>query len=73
MASPSTTSEPRDCRPGHLEGLDHLLQAGDLGIDDVVRQDHGKRLIANELLRHQHGVAETLGLRLANVADPRNS
>jgi len=35
-----------------FESFDHLFQAGHLGINDVVRQEHGKGLIAHKFARH---------------------
>ena len=56
---------PQDRRVRLLEGLDHLLQTSDLCIDDVIRQNHRERLIADQFLGHQHSMAqaERLGLQ----------
>ena len=51
--------------------LDHLLQAGRIGVDDIVGQDHREGLIAHQFARHQHGMAETLGFLLARIGDMR--
>ncbi len=37
--------------------VDHLLQHGDLGVDHVVREDDGERLLADEVHRPEHRVA----------------
>jgi hypothetical protein len=40
-----------------VEDIDHLFEARRLGIDDVVGQNDGKRLIADQVLGAEHGVA----------------
>ena len=52
---------------GPLVGVDQLADAGPLRDDHVVRQDHRERLVADEVLGHQHRVAEPELLLLANV------
>ena len=44
-----------------------LAQAGDLRIHEVVAPQHGERLVADDLLGHQHGVAVAQGLLLPHV------
>ena len=45
----------------------HLLQAGNAGVDEVVREVHEERLIADGGLRAQHGMAQSQRSRLADV------
>ena len=54
---------------GFVEGLDHLLHAGDGGVDDVVGEEDAEGLVADELLGHEDGVAEAEGFGLAGVGD----
>ena len=54
-----------DC--GFVEGIDHLLHAGDGGVDDVVGEEDGEGLVADDLLGHEDGVAEAEGFGLAGV------
>ena len=54
---------------GLFEGVDHLLHAGDGGVDDVVGKEDGKGLVADELFRHEDGVAKAEGLGLADIGD----
>ena len=51
------------------EGVDHLLHAGDGGVDDVVGEEDGEGLIADEVLGHEDGVAEAEGFGLPDVGD----
>jgi hypothetical protein len=55
-----------------LRNLGHLLHHGFFGVDKVVGEEDGERLIANDRRRAQHGVAESQRLRLANenAVDP---
>ena len=50
---------------GLLEGLHHLLHAGDVGVDDIVGQNDAEGFVADELLGLQHSVAEAERLSLA--------
>ena len=52
-------------------GANELPDARHGADDDIVRQDHGERLVTDELLGHQHRVTETELLLLANVRDLR--
>lgn len=54
---------------GLLEGFYHLLHAGDGGVDDVVREEDGEGLVADELLGHEDGVSEAERFGLADVGD----
>ena len=54
---------------GLIEDLDHLLEAGDFGVDHVIGQEHGEGLVAYQFARHQHGVAEAESFFLADVGD----
>ena len=58
-----------DRRVGLVVGMDQLADAGSLADDHVVGQDDCEGLVANELLGHQHGVAEAELLLLADVGD----
>ena len=71
-----------DLRVGHFlhgddraavafEHVDHLLRDRDLRQDHVVRKHQQERLIADDLLRLQHGVPDALLLLLAHVHDVR--
>ena len=42
---------------------------GPLADHDIIREDHRERLVANQLLRHQDGVAEAQLLLLPHVGD----
>ena len=55
-----------------LEGLDHLLQTSDLCIDDVIRQNHRERLIADQFLGHQHSMAQAERLGLPHTGEATN-
>ena len=48
-------------------GVDQLADARPIGDDDVVRQDHGEGLVADEILGHQHRVPEAELLLLADI------
>ena len=52
-----------------FEGGDHLLHAGNFGVDDVIGEQDGEGLVADELLGHEDGVSETEGFRLTGVGD----
>ena len=52
-----------------VEDLHHLLQAGNVRIDDVVGQQHGERFVAHQFARHQDGVAQSECFLLANIGD----
>ena len=54
-----------------VEDVDHLLQAGDLGVDHIVGQDDGEGFIADQFLGAENGVAQAERLLLAHVADAR--
>ena len=54
---------------GLLVGLDQLADARPVADDDVVRQHHRERLVADGFLGHQHRVAQAQLLLLAHVAD----
>src|SRR5207302_8044702 len=58
-----------DIAAGLLVDIDHLLEAGGLAEDDVVGEEHGKRLVADEIARAPNRVAEAKGPLLARVAD----
>ena len=60
----------RDDRPvGLVVRVDELADAGPLADHHVVGQDHRERLVADQLLGHQHRVAQAQLLLLAHVAD----
>ena len=46
-----------------------LRNGRDRRIDQVIRQDHGKRLFTDDALRHQDGVPEAEGQLLAHVTE----
>ncbi len=58
---------PEDGRPGLLIRLDHLPDARRLRIHDVIRQDHGERLVTDDFLRLQHRVPQPQRLGLTCV------
>jgi hypothetical protein len=58
-----------DAALGFVEGFDHLLHARDFGVDDVVGEEDGEGLVADELFGHEDGVAEAEGFGLAGVGD----
>ena len=58
-----------DAGLGLVEGFDHLLHAGDGGVDDVVGKEDGEGLVADDLFGHEDGVAEAEGFGLARVDD----
>ncbi len=58
-----------DAGLGLVEGFDHLLHAGDGGVDDVVGEEDGEGFVADELFGHEDGVAEAEGFGLAGVGD----
>jgi hypothetical protein len=67
MAGPSMTSEAR--MVDWVESFDHLLHAGDGGVDDVVGQEDGERLVADDLFCLKDGVAEPERFGLAGVGN----
>ena len=50
-----------------VEHLDHLRHHGRLAVQQVVREDHGERVVADQLLRAQHRVAEAERFGLTHV------
>jgi hypothetical protein len=52
-----------------VEDVHHLPHRRRVGVDHVVAQDHREGLVAHELLRDQHRVAEAERLPLADVRD----
>ena len=56
-------------RVGLVVGVDQLADARPVADHDVVGQDHRERLVADELLGHQDGVAQAELLLLAHVGD----
>ena len=52
-----------------LVGVHKLADTGAFTGHHVVGQDHRERLMADQLLGHQHGVAQAKLLLLAHVAD----
>ena len=52
-----------------MVGVDELADARPVADDDVVGQDHRERLVADQVLGHQHGVTEAELLLLADVRD----
>ena len=52
---------------GLVVGMDQLADARPVADDDVVRQDHRERLVADEVLGHEDRVAEAELLLLADV------
>ncbi len=55
--------------PGLGPGLRHLLQAGRVGLHQVVGQQDGKGLVAHEVARAPDGVPQAQRLLLADVGD----
>ena len=55
-----------------VEDVDHLPEAGRIGVDHVVRQEDGEGLIADKLFGAEHGVAQAERLLLAAVTDARH-
>ena len=49
--------------------VDELADGRPVGDDDVIGQDHGERFVTDQLLGHEHGVAEPELLLLAHVGD----
>ena len=58
-----------DAGLGLVEGFDHLLHAGGGGVYDVVGEEDGEGLVADDLFGHEDGVAEAEGFGLADVDD----
>ena len=56
---------------GLLVGVDELADARPVGDHDVVGEDDRERLVADEVLGHQHRVAQAELLLLAHVGDLR--
>jgi len=54
---------------GPLIGLDELADARPLAHHDVVRKDHRERLVADQLLGDEHGMAQAELLLLTDVRD----
>ncbi len=54
---------------GLVENLDHLLEAGDLGVDDVIGEEDGEGFVADEFAGHEDSMAEAESFFLANVGD----
>jgi hypothetical protein len=52
-----------------IEDFDHLLEAGNFGVDHVVGQENGEGLVADKLAGHQDGVAEAESFFLADIGD----
>ncbi len=52
-----------------LEDLHHLLEDGDWGIDDVIRQQNSKWLVADQLAGSEHCVAKAQSFFLAHVSN----
>ena len=52
-----------------VEGFDHLLHAGDGGVDYVVGEEDGEGFVADDLFGHEDGVSEAEGFCLAGVGD----
>ena len=52
-----------------LEHVDQLLDRRRLRVDHIVAEDDGERLVADELARDQHGVAEAERLALPDVRE----
>ena len=46
-----------------VEDIDHLLQAGNFGIDHVVGQDDGEWLVADQFLGAEHSVSQARAAR----------
>ena len=58
-----------DVAAGLAIGLDHLREAAGTGTHDHVGEEHGEGLVADQLARAPHGVAEAERLLLAGEAD----
>ena len=56
---------------GFRIGLNHLLQAGFGVFDHIIRQNHGKRIVADQLLGAPDGMAEPEGFGLEHFMDGR--
>ena len=52
-----------------IEHVDQLLDRRRIGVDHIVAEDDGERLVADQLARDQHGVAEAERLALADVGE----
>ena len=52
-----------------LEHVDHLLHRRRIRVDHIVGQDDGERLVADQLARDQHRVAEAERLALPDVGE----
>ena len=61
----TATTEPWVC----VVGVDELADAGPVADHHVVGQDHRERLVADQVLGHQHRVAQAQLLLLADVRD----
>ena len=69
MSSRGTRSTASTGPLDALEHVDHLLHRRRVGIDHIVGQDDGERLVADQLARDEHGVAEAERLALADVRE----
>ena len=52
-----------------IELIDHLLQAGWVGVDYIVGQEHGERLVAHQFTGHEHRVSQAHGFLLPHIGD----
>ena len=52
-----------------LEHVDQLLDRRRIRVDHIVGEDDGERLVADQLARDEHGVAEAERLALADVGE----
>jgi hypothetical protein len=52
-----------------LISVDHLLQTWGIGVDHVIGQKHGKRLLTDKFFRHQYGVTQTQRLLLPYIGE----
>src|SRR5260221_1898849 len=61
--------DSHDVAAGLLVDIDHLLEAGHVGEEEIVGEDDGEGLIADELARAPDGVAEAERLLLPRIGD----
>ncbi len=54
-----------------LVDMNELREAGNCRINDFIAQDHGKRLIADQMLRAEHRMSQSHGFRLADITEIR--
>ena len=52
-----------------VEDFDHLFEAGDFGVDNVVGEQDGEGFVADHFAGHEDGVAEAESFFLADVGD----